>query len=80
MSPTDHTEITPLLVPIDEAAHLLGIGRSKLYELIVDGAIATVSIGRARRVPVAALHDYVNTLQNRPVTRAEPSDTLRDRG
>ena len=74
---TDHHGQAPLLVTVPEAAELLGIGRSKLYELILDGTITTVSIGRARRIPVAALHDYVNQLQL--VTPSHPTDTLRNR-
>lgn len=52
----------PLLVTVAEAADLLGIGRSKLYELISAGTIRTVCIGRARRVPVASLDEFIDAL------------------
>jgi excisionase family DNA binding protein len=55
----DATPVTPLLLGVREAARMLGIGRSTLYELIAAGEIETVHIGRAARVPVAALHAFV---------------------
>jgi excisionase family DNA binding protein len=50
-----------LLTPI-EAARVLGIGRSKFYELLTTGAVESVQIGRARRVPAEALRRYVALL------------------
>jgi excisionase family DNA binding protein len=45
-----------LLTPI-EAARALGIGRSKLYQLIQSGRLESVLIGRSRRIPAHALTD-----------------------
>ena len=39
-----------LLCSIPDAAKALGIGRSKLYELIGEGRLETVTIGRRRLV------------------------------
>lgn len=39
-----------LLCSIPEAARALGLGRSKVYELIGDGRLETVNIGRRRLV------------------------------
>jgi excisionase family DNA binding protein len=52
-----------LLLTIPDAARRLGIGRSTLYELIAAGAIETVRIGRARRIPVTALAAFVESLR-----------------
>jgi excisionase family DNA binding protein len=52
-----------LLYKPEAAAASLGIGRSKLFELIAAGQIETVQIGRARRVPAQALEDYVARLR-----------------
>lgn len=38
------------LVSIPDAAKALGIGRSKLYDLIAEGHLETVTIGRRRLV------------------------------
>lgn len=40
----------PYLLSIDKAAEALGIGRSKTYELIGQGKLVTVAIGRRRLV------------------------------
>jgi excisionase family DNA binding protein len=39
-----------LLISITDAAKALGIGRSKAYELIAEGRLETVTIGRRRLV------------------------------
>ena len=48
-----------ILVTIVEAAALLAIGRSSLYQLIWDGELATVRIGRSVRIPVLELEKFV---------------------
>ncbi len=57
------SESAPLLYKPESAAEALGIGRSKLFELIAEGKIETVQIGRSRRVPVQALEDFVARLR-----------------
>ena len=52
----------PLLVRPEEAARLLGVGRSTLYVLMASEALPSVRIGRARRIPLAALHAYIAAL------------------
>lgn len=47
------------LVTIAEAAARLEVSRSKLYLLIADGELATVRIGRARRIDLADLRAFV---------------------
>jgi excisionase family DNA binding protein len=49
-----------VLLTIDEAAQALSIGRTLLYELLMHQQIASIKVGRARRVPMAAIDDYVN--------------------
>ena len=45
-----------------EACDWLGIGRSTLFELIADGSLESVKIGRARRIPVGSVRKYVQEL------------------
>lgn len=45
----------PVLCSIADAARMLGIGRTKAYELIEEGALATVSIGARRLVKVHSI-------------------------
>lgn len=54
--------MTRLLHPIPEAAQVLGIGRSTLYELIANKKIATIKIGRRTLVAQDELERYVRSL------------------
>jgi excisionase family DNA binding protein len=47
---------------VPEAAEALAISRSKLYELLASGAIASVRIDGSRRIPIKALEEYVSCL------------------
>lgn len=51
----------PLLLTVGDAARLLAVGRTTLYALIKRGELRTVAIGRARRIPRAALEQFVET-------------------
>ena len=48
-----------LLLKPEDAARILSLGRSKLYELLVAGELPAVKIGRATRIPAAAVRDWV---------------------
>ena len=52
-----------LLTPV-EAAQALGIGRSKVYELLSSGELDSVRIGSCRRVPADALHSFLIQLRD----------------
>jgi excisionase family DNA binding protein len=52
-----------LLTPI-EAAQVLRIGRSKLYQLLQAGELESVHIGACRRIPAEALNDLVARLRS----------------
>ena len=56
-----------LLLTVSEAAQQLGIGRSLLYELLADGQVESIHVGRLRRIPIDALADFINRQRpNRP--------------
>ena len=59
-----------ILFSVSEAARRLGIGRSLLYRLILEGEVLSVKIGRSRRVPRCALEEFVK----RKVADAEGVD------
>jgi len=48
-----------LLLTIPEAAQRLGMGRSFVYQLVMRGMIPSIKLGRARRIPAAALEEFV---------------------
>lgn len=49
----------PICMRINDAARMLGVGRTKLYELIATGEIEMVKFGKATRIITASLHDFV---------------------
>jgi len=57
------TNETLMLLSVDEAARRVGLGRSKFYSELRAGRVATVRIGRARRVSVKALERFVAQLE-----------------
>ena len=55
----DTQENRRLLLAVPDAAAVLAVGRTTLYELIATRQLATVHIGRAVRVPRAELEAFV---------------------
>ncbi len=56
-----------MAVSLNEAASLLGIGRTLVYDLARSGELPTVRIGARRRVPVAAIKRLLETATAEPV-------------
>jgi excisionase family DNA binding protein len=56
-------EFPVLLLRPEDAASALGIGRTKVYELMRSGALRSVKIGGLRRIPATALADFVAKLE-----------------
>lgn len=54
---------TRLLRPKD-AAEYLALSRARVYELMRAGFIESIHIGSSRRIPLAALDDFVNRLRD----------------
>jgi excisionase family DNA binding protein len=50
----------PMLLTVSEAAQRLDIGRSLLYDLLADGQVESIRVGRLRRVPTEALAIYID--------------------
>jgi excisionase family DNA binding protein len=47
---------------IERAQERLGVGRSKIFELIAAGELRSVRVGRRRLVPEQAIRDFVARL------------------
>lgn len=61
---TQEPTLTKLLLTPEEAAQVLGLGRTKVYEheLMLSDALESVKIGASRRVPVESLTSFVDRL------------------
>jgi excisionase family DNA binding protein len=61
-----------LLLTMVDAARVLSVGRTTMYELVGAGEIEVVHIGRAARVPVASIEAFVERRrQQRATVRAD---------
>lgn len=49
----------PLLVSYREAAESLGLCERKIWQLVKDGELKAVRVGRSVRIPVAELERFV---------------------
>ena len=54
----------PITVRIKDACRMTGIGRSKLYLLIAEGAIETIKVGSITLIPVALLEVFLRGRRN----------------
>jgi excisionase family DNA binding protein len=71
--------IEPLAVPPRQACLLLGIGNTRLYELIHDGELVTYHEGRARRITMESIHGRVARLAGGGATAAPAPPRRRGR-
>jgi excisionase family DNA binding protein len=53
------TPVEPLLVRVEEAARMLSLSRSTIYEMLDSGELPSVRRGVARRIPMTALRAWV---------------------
>jgi excisionase family DNA binding protein len=56
------TNVTELLTTTHEAARRLGIGRTKLFELLKEDRLRAVRLGSKTLIPVAELENFAATL------------------
>jgi excisionase family DNA binding protein len=53
----------PLLLTVEEAARLLGIGRTTAYALVKSGELESIPLGRLRRIPAECVTEYISRLR-----------------
>ena len=59
-----------MLLKPSEVTKVLGIGRSLVYELIAQGQIPSVRLGRCIRVPSASLEQWLKANETSKTTKA----------
>ena len=47
------------LLTVPQAAQVLNLSKAKLYQLIGQGAVETIKIGRSTRIDPEALHEFI---------------------
>jgi excisionase family DNA binding protein len=69
-----------LLYSVDEAAELLGIGRTYTFRLVAAGEIDSLKIGKRRMIPGDALERYIERLRSQSAAIASsPGEHRPDR-
>ena len=64
-----------LLYSVDEAAELLGIGRTFMFHLVATGEIDSFKIGKRRKIPRDALDSYIQRLRSEQLAGAAAQKT-----
>ena len=57
------------LLRVEDAAEILQIGRTKVYELMARGELPVVRIGRSVRIPCGSLQDWIANRIEYPTRR-----------
>lgn len=66
-----------LLLKPEEVAGIIGVGRSRVYELLASHALPTVRIGNSIRVPADGLRAWIreNTESPKPTPASASEDS-----
>jgi excisionase family DNA binding protein len=67
MERTKRNSSPRLLLSVPEVAQTLGLGRTKVYELIAGEGLPVIRFGRAVRVSVASLQQWVEQREKQNV-------------
>ena len=62
-----------LLLTPEAAASRLSCGRSTVYDLIAEGRLESIRIGRSRRIPVSALERFIEAQREMRDREAAPA-------
>jgi excisionase family DNA binding protein len=61
------------LLSIPEAGEALHLGETKVKELVARGELLSVKIGKSRRIPAAAVQEFVERLVSEVASQAVAS-------
>jgi len=56
-----------LLLTVEEAAEILGVGRSTVYDMVRMRVLRSVKLGSRRRIPIAACQEMIDRLLDEDV-------------
>jgi excisionase family DNA binding protein len=68
--------VEALLLRADEAAIVLGIGRTKVFEMLASGELPAIRIGRCVRVPKDRLERWIDEHTNTQTRALVVTDSL----
>ena len=53
-----------LAVGVEDAAKLVGVGRTEIYKAIKQGNLSSLKIGKRRLIRIATLQEWLASLEN----------------
>lgn len=59
---TQTNQFQPLALGIDDAARVIGVARSMLYEIVARGDLPSFKLGRRRMILAKELETYINRM------------------
>jgi excisionase family DNA binding protein len=68
------TITTPALHKLSTVSERTGLGRTTLYDLITNGHLKVVRVGRAIRVKEADLVEFINSMPEKITTSKTPKE------
>ena len=66
MDDNDTERISARLLHVEEAAKQLSIGRTKAYELIANGQLHAIHLGRATRISSREVDRFIRSVDRQP--------------
>ena len=66
MDDNDTDRISARLLHVEEAAKQLSIGRTKAYELIANGQLHAIRLGRATRISSREVDRFIRSVDRQP--------------
>lgn len=51
--------LDPICVRVNDAARMIGVGRTKLYAMIARGDLQAVKLGKSTRITTASLQELI---------------------
>ncbi len=61
-TPAAELQARPTLMTVDQARAELGVSRTRLFALLSSGELESIRIGRNRRIPAAAVDQFIAAL------------------
>jgi len=63
--------VEPVLLPVEEAARALGVGRTQFFVLLREGRIRSVKVGRRTLIPMSEVQRFAEELAREHHERKE---------
>ena len=74
-NPNQNISGTDRLLCVGDVCSTLGLGRTKIFELIANSSLPSVKIGASRRIRESALRTYIDELE--PPSASHSQGTMR---